>query len=290
MAPRLRQAHLMEHQNQPSSPADPAAEDLIPVGVWVRVSLPDFPDFVGFTYVDRQAGLSAKGEAREGESEIVGMTVRLPLPGIQALSEAEVDRLGLPVVPSWLEVYGPQPKPGTLWGSWRRHPKLQGRFHEEYPDDVQVMVHDGGPRLTSCQPEIVWVRVSGGEGDTFTGRVLNRPHHLQTVSENSEIRFIVPEIGEHPLMVTEKYLAERPHWDIIPCNRCGLSELLDAPSDLIRVVFPNLPADSAECRMFTAFCGACGGILVVQVKDTKAARAARGDGASRKKKWWQFWK
>ncbi|MBI1914701.1 MAG: hypothetical protein HYS12_08185 [Planctomycetes bacterium] len=164
---------------------------------------------------------------------------------------------------------------------------MQGKFHEEYADDLQVMVHDGGPRLTSRHPEIVWVRVDGGDGDVFTGYVLNHPHQLQSVAEGSVIRFIVPESGEHPLMVTEKYLAERPHWEIIPCNRCGLSELLDAPSDLIRVVFPNLPEESAQSTMFTAFCGVCGGLLVVQARDAKLGRAGHG---ARKKKWWQFWK
>ena len=38
-------------------------------------------------------------------------------------------------------------------GEWRDHPKLKGRFHESYPDDLQVMAHDGGPRLTDSRPE-----------------------------------------------------------------------------------------------------------------------------------------
>jgi hypothetical protein len=32
---------------------------------------------------------------------------------------------------------------------WRDDPLLKGRFHPDFPDDLQVVVHDGGPRLTA---------------------------------------------------------------------------------------------------------------------------------------------
>ncbi|HEY8505384.1 MAG TPA: hypothetical protein VIL46_12445 [Gemmataceae bacterium] len=170
---------------------------------------------------------------------------------------------------------------------WRKHPKLQGRFHPDFPDDVQVLAHDGGPRLTDRHPEVVWVRVTGCEGDVFTGTVLNRPYQLQTVTEGGEILFVVPEGGEHPLRVTKKYLAERPDWVILPCNRCGLTELFDAPSDLIRTVFPKAPP-GAPVSVFTAFCGACGGTLLVKSKDLEEREAAAGEPPQ--KRWWHFWK
>jgi hypothetical protein len=179
-----------------------------------------------------------------------------------------------------------------LWGSWWDHPKLLGRFHADFPDDLQVTVHDGGPRLTANRPELVWVRMTGAEGDLFRGRVLNQPHHLQSVRQGDEIHFIVPEGCEHPIQVTEKYLGERPGWEIRPCNKCGLPELFDAPSDLIRVVFPNL-REGGVMQMFTAFCPLCGGIQVV--KSMKApsedgtAEAPAPGPAAQKKHWWQFW-
>ena len=56
---------------------------------------------------------------------------------------------------------------------WRSHPKLRGRFHPESPDDVQVLVHDGGPRITDRLPETVWVTVTGCEDSgVFIGRIL----------------------------------------------------------------------------------------------------------------------
>jgi hypothetical protein len=97
---------------------------------------------------------------------------------------------------------------------WRKHPALQKRFHPEHADDLQVIVHDGGPRISDRKPELVWVT----------------------------------------LRVTEKYLRERPDWIIHPCENCGLSELFDAPSELMKAIFPDLQ-DGAVMESFTAVCG-----------------------------------
>src|SRR5262249_6481202 len=148
-----------------------ASREPIPLGVWVRITVLDQPDAVLFTYLDREALLHGRGTSNEADDSAVA----LPLPGMrcQALAPAEVDWLGLPIVPAWLEQCGPQPKPGTLWGWWRQHPKLQGRFHDEFPDDLRVLVHDSRAHAESMHSEIVWVRVIEGEGDVFTGRLLN---------------------------------------------------------------------------------------------------------------------
>jgi hypothetical protein len=170
---------------------------------------------------------------------------------------------------------------------WRTHPKLRGRFHPDAPDDVQVLVHDGGPRLTDRSPEAVWVTVTDcNDDDIFTGRVLNHPQQLTSVRQGDEIKFIAP-AGEHLLMVTDKYLQERPNWDVQPCSQCGLDELFDAPSDLMRVVFPDIP-EGATMEVFTSFCGVCGGVQVVQDKNVKFEDEPTAQQDS--KKWWQFWK
>jgi hypothetical protein len=176
---------------------------------------------------------------------------------------------------------------------WRAHPKLKGRFHPQAPDDLQVIAHDGGPRITDHSPELVWVTVTEmDENDVFSGRVINQPKQLSTVSEGSIIRFMIPS-GDNLLMVTEKYLRERPQWIIQSFCRCGLDELFDAPSDLLRAVFPDLP-DGYSDLSFTARCGVCGG---AQVVESKNAPVEEGEptreasvGARKAKKWWQFWK
>ena len=168
---------------------------------------------------------------------------------------------------------------------WREHPKLRGRLQPQHPDDVQVLVHDGGPRLTDRRPEAVWVRVVAcSEGDVFTGEVLNQPQQLTSVRQGDRVQFVVPDSGPLPLMVRPKYLAERGGWTIHPCNKCGLSELFDAPSDLIAATFPHAPPGQSM-EMFTAFCGACGGVQVVE----SAMFSRGGPSAPTSKKWWQFW-
>jgi hypothetical protein len=173
---------------------------------------------------------------------------------------------------------------------WRDHPKLKGRFLPDHPDDLQVIVHDGGPRITRSAPETVWVAVSGIEGEVFQGRVLNQPHNLRTVRQGSEIKFVMPDGSGHPVMVTDKYLRERGEWVIHPCSKCGMSELFDAPSHLMRVVFPNLPPDG-QMSIFTAFCPLCGGVQGVESKSNPAAAGDEPAPATSagKRPWWKFW-
>ena len=176
-------------------------------------------------------------------------------------------------MPSWVEqFYGPQPEPGSLWQAWRRHPSLIGRFHRNCPDDLQVVVHDGGPRMSTHPPELVWVQVSGSAGEVFQGKSLNQPHNLKSLRQGDDVRFVVPTGGKHPVLVTEKDLRERADWIIQPCNKCGLTELFDAPSDLIRKIFPNVPAD-VQLGAFTTFCGCCGGVQIAHLRGFNAQGA-----------------
>src|SRR5262245_53168123 len=47
-------------------------------------------------------------------------------------------------------------------------------------------------------------------------------------------------------MVTAKYLSEQAEWVVQPCEKCGLADLLDAPSDLMQACCPNSP-EVIEC-------------------------------------------
>jgi Uncharacterized protein conserved in bacteria (DUF2314) len=173
---------------------------------------------------------------------------------------------------------------------WREHPKLRGRFLPDHPDDLQVFVHDGGPRITRNPAEAVWVTVIGVDGEVFRGRVLNQPQNLRCVRQGSEVKFVVAEGAEFPIMATDKYLRERGAWVIHPCSKCGLSELFDAPSDLTRAAFPDLPAD-AQMSTFTSFCPLCGGVQGVESRDTPAAHEGEpvAPPQAAKRPWWRFW-
>jgi hypothetical protein len=154
---------------------------------------------------------------------------------------------------------------------WNEHPKLRGRFDPEFPDELQVVVHDGGPHISDRQPELVWVRITECQDEVFSGVVLNKPFQLQSVAQGSLIQFIVPGGGQYPLQVTHKYLQERSSWRLLmPCKKCGLTELFDPPSLLLAASFPNVTADDLSGGFtFTTRCGWCRGGMVVRLKRTK---------------------
>ena len=128
----------------------------------------------------------------------------------------------------------------------------------------------------------MWVNVTGCDSDVFAGRVLNQPAQLLTVQQGQQIRFIMPTGIEYPVLVTDKYLCERPAWTIHPCQKCGLTELFDAPSDLMRVVFPNVP-EGAVMEAFTSFCPLCGGVQALEFRATSEENAGT---PPQQKAWW----
>ncbi len=163
---------------------------------------------------------------------------------------------------------------------WRSHAGLESKLHPDHPDDLQVIVHDGGPRISAQRPEAVWVRITSLDDGVFSGTVLNAPTQLVSVRLGQTIRFLVDTGTDHPAMVTQKYLEERANWTITPCTQCGFRELFDAPSDLIRATFPEMPAD-ATLEGFTAFCPLCGGVQTIEARARPAPPVARP--------WWKFW-
>ena len=144
---------------------------------------------------------------------------------------------------------------------WRAHPKLKGQLLAEDSDDLWVIAHDGGPCLTDRRPEAILVEVTGCDGEVFTGRVLYDPIQLRTVRFGQEIRFIVSKGGKQPVLVSEKYLAERALWTIEPCQKCGFDELFDAPSDLEAALSVHV-APTPSKRSFKTHCPLCGGLQV----------------------------
>jgi hypothetical protein len=242
----------------------PTAVDAAALLRWVELELPEPPwsereAFLGFVYLDPKAGLTAKGGRVGDESQVErpSLTVRLPIgvPG-RVLDDEERAKRGLPEAPSWLSFFGPQP---PVNGPWRTDPGLRGRFHPQYPDDLQVLVHDGEPRRTGKRTEVCWVRVDAGEGTggLYEGTLLNQPHALATVKAGDRIRFLSGAGGKHPLYVTAEYLAERDSWEIQPCPNCGFHEALDPPTVMARTRFPDALGDAVPV-MFTAHCALCG--------------------------------
>jgi Uncharacterized protein conserved in bacteria (DUF2314) len=270
------------------------------MGVWFRMEIPSQGSFVGYTYLDHSAGFSAQGTMLKNEQLSDGghVIVRLPLSEEapwRELTTEELTRYGLEAHPRWVqEHYGEQPTSGTEWGLWQTHPKLRGKFHPEYPDDLQILVHDGGIRFSQSPPELLWVRTVGMDADVFRGQVLNQPESLRLVRQGETVQFIVPEVGPHPILARPKYLAERKDWNISPCQRCGMTELFDAPSDLMKKIFPEfqqqMQGTEEELMAFTVFCSICDGVHIVERKGaTDRSLVMPAFQVLRKKPWWKFW-
>lgn len=253
-----------------------------PFGRWVMIDrLPEEP-IVAFVYLDQHAGPSAKGGLESESRQLATMpsrTVRLsPQTNLRELTDDEITARKLPSQPSWLTSFGPQP---TANAPWRTDPHLAGKFHPQFPDDIQVLVHDGDPRRMRRGPELCWVRVqridraptrpvTGAHGlekshFVYVGELLNGPHTLESVKKGDRIKLLSVAGMPHPLHVNDDYLRERLEWQITPCDKCGASECFDPPSVMARVRFPDAPADS-EIQAFTSFCANpnCGGVQALK--------------------------
>lgn len=199
--------------------------------------------------------------------------------------------------------------------SWRADPDLQGRFHPQHPDDLQVIVHDGEPRRTQRGPEACWVRVTGiagslrlptappnvpppvpghalqwSERTIYVGTLLNAPARLTTVREGDPIPFIHAPGLPHPLYITPEYQHERPSWCFVPCTGCGADQALDPMTTMARTRFPDAPAGTIPIA-FSAFCP-CGGTMLLSMIDGGSARPAGSPPpapAAPAKPWWKFW-
>lgn len=288
-------------QKKPSSTPQPwtPAEH---IGRWVILEVSGLPPphtrVCGFVYVDPDAGLSVRG-GPDGDASVAErpeMTLRMPMGLLVAsLTAEEAAAKKLPATPSWLTHYGPQPARDALW---RSDPGLRGKMHPGFPDDVQVIVHDGEPRRTGKQAEQCWVRITGhrptaprgyiydakasglsrvafearhaGHPVVYEGTLLNQPHQLTTVRQNDTLLFY-GNVGQGaPLHVTAAYVAERAGWDVQPCDKCGFAEGLDPPTTMAKTRFPDAPAD-ASVEQFTSKCPMCGGMQMFIHRTEKMA-------------------
>lgn len=271
------------------------------VGRWARLIPEDGQSpYVGFIYVDPQQGMTIRlappiasdlANGRELPPGIV-IIMRLPIPGaLTPLENEEIAARQLPDVPEGMHHYGPQPRPRA---PWRADEVLRPRLNPNFPDDIQVLVHDGEPRRTKRKLEECWVRITGAfdcgprhvlfvpglpvseeefarryprSSTVYSGTLLNQPHFLETVKEGDTVHFIAGGGVPRPLMVTEQYLAERSAWGMSPCAKCGFSECLDPPSLMFHTRFPDTPP-GAEPQSFSSFCNLCGGIqLLAKLRD-----------------------
>lgn len=161
---------------------------------------------------------------------------------------------------------------------WRSDPHLAGRFHPDYPDDLQVLVHNGSFRFSQHAPELMWVRVlarlewthnDGRIGYVYRGVLLNKPHWLPNVKEGETLLFRAHKEYPHAVYHTHQSAMEQDYCEITPCSRCKLPFLFDPPTALVKLTFPNIQdnLEAGSTSVFTSFCPMCGkeGTLIVNL-------------------------
>jgi hypothetical protein len=247
----------------------------IPIDAWVRIRLEEPLDpgksgaFLAFTYVDSEAGLSAKGDELAGveptPDEVVeaaerpGVTVRLPGFDVAPLDDGEIARLGLPVRPPWLDIFEPPSRPRPVW---RDDPALHGKFSEQFPDDLcALFLFPGHPA------ELMWVRLDGIDPAVggYAGRLLNTPHaaaqgsSLPVAGDRVTIRVV--QGVEHPIHVDDIIRENLREWSS-RCHSCGCDVVPIPIRELIRRQFPQLPA-GGELKSMTTRCPFCRQTMVI---------------------------
>ncbi len=176
------------------------ADPPLPMGVWLHAGT-----LFVYSYVDSQAGPAVAGEMSMGdpsapvEAHVITRTGTIG--GMTELTDAERVATGLPDTPDWVAGYGPQPPRGSLWGAWRTDPRLAGRFHPDYPDDLQVWIYKGTLKKMVGKPELVWVRLWSCEEETCEGHMLNEPFHIKSMHEGDLIRFGKDGVGDDQFLI-----------------------------------------------------------------------------------------
>lgn len=88
---------------------------------------------------------------------------------------------------------------------WRRHDSLQGKFHNEYPDDLEVLFGD----VVTGKSERMWVGVIAFDEkcSEYLGVLLNSPDLIRTIREGDNVAFTVPHGVPYPvaLAIADNY-------------------------------------------------------------------------------------
>ena len=174
---------------------------------------------------------------------------------------------------------------------WRNNPIFKGKFHPEYPDDLQVLIHAGNPRFSGKRPEAVWVRITRNQDTVYFGNILNKPQFLDNLHQGDEISFLKVESAPFPFLISPNYVDDRKKWVISPCDKCGFAEMFEPPSKKVESFMKeNQITEENVPIMMTTFCPLCGGAQILGKIGTEAETKLRDFKLVAKKRWWMFWK
>lgn len=225
---------------------------------WIWLTLGEGEHFLAFAYIDPTAGPSAKGvqisgmptaEQIEKITTFPGSTFRMPMGQSTALSPHEIEQLGLPQSPEWMQHYK---QPETPWSN---DPRLAGAFHASYPNDLQAMFF----MPCSGTVESMWVTLKSEDPavDGYVGQLLNDAHGDPDLRSGTMVT-IRPTAGvQQPVWVSA---VSRSNYSKYrgACTECGFDLVLTPVESIIAQTFPDVPPD-ARLEQFTTRCAMCQG-------------------------------
>ncbi len=236
---------------------------------WAFVSLNDLR-FLAYTYEDAQAGPSAKGvplaaaQPTPGEVAQTGRpddTIRLGAGvRVEPLAPEQVAALGLPVEPTWMEFFRVPPRP------WREDPRLAGKLHPQFRDDVQARFH----LVASQKIELMWVRLDRAvpELDAYEGALLNTAHHDSELRAGTRVRVRVAPGVKEPVWLSPVALANQLAWTA-RCTACGFDLVLTPIDELAQRQFAALPPGST-LEALTTRCATCGQTQLLERREVRS--------------------
>ena len=84
--------------------------------------------------------------------------------------------------------------------TWRTHESLQGRFHDKYPDDLQVLFLDQERKVY----DLMWVRVIAYANGRYLGECLNQPNHVKGIDQGDNAVFEFSDDQQYPVAIEGK--------------------------------------------------------------------------------------
>lgn len=223
--------------------------------------------FLGYSYIDQAAGLSAKGvkldwpatpESAAEAATRPSHTVRSPFPDAIALEPAEVAALGLPDRPDWADFFGPPPSERP----WRDDPELAAHSHGDLPDDFQAVFYF----WPAMRAESMWVSLRTADPAVrgYTGVLLNQSHEPGGPRRGATVSIRVAPGASSPIWVSPIMRANLARWKV-RCNDCGFDMLMVPAETIAEQQFPSAP-DGCVPVAFTTRCNLCGGTAMVETR------------------------
>lgn len=239
---------------------------------WIRASDPSGSDrvFIGFTFVDPDAGLSARGAVidwpatRETAIEAAEFPdTTIPLAGLDpiALTPSELATLNLPQRPEWLEALAAPAFFSATDHPWRDDPAMRDSGSDDNPDHFRASFY----AWPEPNVESLWVELRAADPAVggYNGVLLDEPESAEAPTLGSRVSIRVAPGAGAPVWVSPAMRANLARWSA-RCAACGF-DMLMTPAELISEQFPDAP-DGCVPLVFTTPCDLCRGQVAVETR------------------------